>query len=69
MEGNEACFSLKLEHDSCFYKWYWDEFLKNRAKPGQPCEPQFAAYRKCLETKFAKDEVLKLKASDVIKKA
>lgn len=46
------CYDLKLQHDACFYKWYWDKFLKGLAEPGQPCEEQFLVYRKCLETKM-----------------
>ena len=63
--GSE-CYALKLEHDACFYKWYWEKFLKNKAEPGQPCDTQFKAYRACLEIKF-KDtpEVLQKRASDI----
>lgn len=46
------CHDLKLEHDACFYQWYWHRFLPGTADPQQPCEPQFRAYRACLEDKF-----------------
>ncbi len=46
------CFELKQVHDACFYKWYWEKFLRNQAPPGQPCEAEFKAYRACLEIKF-----------------
>jgi len=50
----KACYQLKLEHDACFYQWYWNEFLEEKAKPEQPCQASWQRYRSCLEKKVDK---------------
>lgn len=51
-EEAHECQDLKVIHDNCFYKWYWEKFLPGKAEPEQPCEKEFAVYRECLKGKL-----------------
>jgi hypothetical protein len=61
------CQELKRIDDACFYKWYWEKFMKNKAGPEQPCVQEFQKYRACVEEKFGKEVpvAFKLRARDV----
>ena len=40
--------SILARHDSCFYSWYYDEFLKEKAN-AIGCQSEWNAYRCCVQ--------------------
>lgn len=43
-----VCQAYKAWHDSCFYRWYTDEFLPGIAKDPKPCDEEWVLYQKCV---------------------
>jgi TRIAP1/MDM35 family protein len=45
-----ACPQLKFEYDSCFLKWYNEEFLEQTPQGKQVgCIEEFTRYRECVD--------------------
>jgi hypothetical protein len=41
-----ACPDLKVVYETCFQKWYTEEFLHGAKKA--PCDAQFSEYQRCV---------------------